>query len=168
MTDRIFKSEKLGVLLRNVESHLKTIASKELQRRAANGIIEKLMDIVQGKKREYWVMEERFIALEKWLTADGIYLISNSLSIGDLQVVVNELEKLKGFNKARWMNSDDSKSSQLRRLLKKNIRLAHDFLNKASAELNLEYTPLGLVESEESYKTTQSYVTLDPLSAGCH
>ncbi|MBD3169981.1 MAG: hypothetical protein GF307_10900 [candidate division Zixibacteria bacterium] len=141
---------KLQTMLEKVEEHLKALAQYELDRRGVFAIIQRLTSIIGAQEKEYWVLEDRFAELENWLKADAPELLNAGLDMPTLQRVVDELEKLKGFSNARWTRDSDEKSLKLRKLWETNISMAQTFLRKAARKLNLEYTPLGLVESASS------------------
>ncbi|MBD3232182.1 MAG: hypothetical protein GF315_00500 [candidate division Zixibacteria bacterium] len=143
-------SIQLRELVENVEDHLRSIARIELDNRDADYIIEKLSDIVQGRKRNWWLPKDRFQALENWFKVDGVFLLKNSLSPGKLPIIIKELESLKGFTKARWYLESNAQNSELKALLEKNLRLAQQYIRDAANKLGLEYTPLGLVKPSTS------------------
>ncbi|PJA27618.1 MAG: hypothetical protein CO189_06405 [candidate division Zixibacteria bacterium CG_4_9_14_3_um_filter_46_8] len=157
MTASKFKNKKIRDFLVRIENHLRTMARQELKRRHSRLMIENLSDIIEGKNREHWLLDDRFQSLRSWFALEGNRLLDYGLSEHELQKITAELEKLKGFTMARWYRESDSKNSSLRRQFDGTIHLAHNYIKDAASKLNLEFTPMGLMKANRPFVDNSEY-----------
>jgi len=135
--------QNLSHLRKVLDDFLSRVVQVEEDNLAVVQRIDKLEEIVFGKKKEYWQISERFSSLKKWLTEDGIRLMQGKLERKQVERIVFCIERIKDFQpKVR-----DKKKGEL---IEKVLRSSNSFVRESTRKAGLEYSPLGLIESAET------------------
>lgn len=135
--------QNLSHLKKILEDFLSAVVQIEEDNWEVAQRIERLEDIVFGKKKDYWPLSERFASLKKWLTDDGIKLLEGKLNRKQLEKIVWCIEKIKDYK-------DKIKDKKNLELMDKVLRLSNSFVRESTRKIGLEYSPLGLIESGQT------------------
>jgi hypothetical protein len=120
-----------------VELFLEKLVDIEEKRLEIFDKIFKLEQIVFGKEREYWPLEQRFSALENWFVNEGKKLLESKLDREHLERIILCMEKIRSY--------EDNSNLDLENISK----MSNVFLRAVLRKIGLEYTPLGLVETQK-------------------
>ena len=135
--------QNLSHLKRTLEDFLSAVVQIEEANWEVALRIERLEDIVFGKKKDYWQLSERFASLKKWLTDDGIKLLEGKINQKQIEKIILCIEKMKDYK-------DKIKDKKNIDLIDKVLRLSNSFVKESTRKIGLEYSPLGLIESDQT------------------
>jgi hypothetical protein len=135
--------QNLSYLRKTLEDFLSAVVLIEEKNWEVALRIERLEDIVFGKKKDYWQLSQRFASLKKWLTDDGIKLLEGKINQKQLERIILCIEKIKD-------HKDRIKDKKNIDLIDKVLRLSNSFVKESTRKIGLEYSPLGLIESDQT------------------
>jgi hypothetical protein len=108
--------------------------------------IDRLDDIVHGRKQEFWFLPARLIAIERWLIEEGPGLRESALTQEHLNHITECIERIRDVREREGDKRDPRQVEQVNKVLE----LTNSFAVEAAKRLGLEYSPLGLVERTET------------------
>lgn len=151
--------EVLENLKKSMERFLELTAIKEEAEYFIDQKVRSLEDIVWGKNKDFWLIRDRFKGLESWLKTDGEKLNSESIKKGQIQKVIECVERMKEYfdmlGDGKRIYPDE----------KRILMQANSFIRNNLRRKGWEYTPLGLVDfvqlDESLLKLKEEIRTID-------
>jgi hypothetical protein len=138
------EKKKVIIELKNrVEGFLENVAQKEEQGFRVRAKISQLEDIVYGRRKEYWSVEQRYANLETWFSQEGQELLKKHLSRDQLEKIIACVEKMKEY---RGDLASKEENQAEKEMADRILRRSNAFIRDSTRRLGLEYTPLGLVD----------------------
>ncbi|KPL03784.1 MAG: hypothetical protein AMJ90_03215 [candidate division Zixibacteria bacterium SM23_73_2] len=150
--------QRVSNLRKITDEFISRVINKERKDKGIEERIRGFEDIVYGRKKEFWKIFQRFLALKNWVNDYGASLLHENLSQEHLERVISGTEVIKDYRRR-------IKDKKMRKISDEVTRMINSFLSQSIRKAGLVYTPLGLVESED-LETIQALRDKLPSSVG--
>jgi hypothetical protein len=136
--------EQLKRIDRTVTAFLDEWTARTKRRHVVGDSLSRLEHIVEANGRTYASLTMRLGDLTGWLDQHGDVVVDRGVHRTELEVLVNAAERLVQLRASGPVS--DAEQTQLENLVDRLVGL----IRRGTAELGLEYTPAGLMESPTS------------------